>query len=442
MARKKKQPVTSITADHARDHHSDAALESTLFCEIIPGFHLIKRKKASAWRWRYRNAEGKTTVFKLGTFPGMSPDDAAAYVKELEGTDPVLQGAQRRRDNKAQAVAAEARVLKVYLQGTYKPIWETWPHKSQKALEARFREKAMGGAKAGNLARFSDMDMASIRKADIDSWQQDMWKAGLSPDTIRRDFTALRALLNEAVKDDLLTENPIKGHELRPAPQAVQNAETKRYAEQKAKRRQLTAAEVRGILTGLDSLEPGCWFRPFCMLTLSTGWAPSDLLQLTWSQVELEFGPRLTKPRAKTSHKRLRAGSLLKDMVMPLTADTTAMLKAWKKSQPEGTRLVFPSPQTGRVMEGTPYKRQWKRVKKAGGLPDELVFYGLRHHVISTMVAAGIPTFTVGEMVGTSEQMIADHYGHLCPQSAAQAVDVVARSIAAGEVERSIINIG
>lgn len=310
MARKKKQPVTSITADNARDHHSDAALESTLFCEIIPGFHLIRRKRASAWRWRYRNAEGKTKVFKLGTFPGMSPDEAAAYVKELEGTDPVLQGAQRRRDNKAQAVAAEARVLKVYLQGTYKLTWQAWPHKSQKALEARFREKARGGAKVGNLARFSDMDMATIRKADIDSWQQDMWKAGLSPDTIRRDFTALRALLNQAVQDGLLTENPIKGHELRSAPQAVLDAEKRRHEAQKTQRRQLTAEEVQGILAGLEGLEGNHWFRPFCMLALTTGWAPSDLLQLRWSQVELGFGPRLIRPRAKTSHVRVRKGEI------------------------------------------------------------------------------------------------------------------------------------
>src|SRR5690606_2955205 len=129
-----------------------------------------------------------------------------------------------------------------------------------------------------------------------------------------------------------------------------------------------------------------------------TGWAPSDLLQLRWSQVELGFGPRLIRPRAKTSHVRVRKGKSMRDMSMPLTPDITAMLKAWKKSQPEGTELVFPSPVTGGVMDADVYQKHWRQVREAGGLPVGLVFYSMRHHVISTMVAAGIPTFTVAKM--------------------------------------------
>ena len=41
--------------------------------------------------------------------------------------------------------------------------------------------------------------------------------------------------------------------------------------------------------------------------------------------------------------------------------------------------------------------------------------YSLRHSCASWLVAKGIPTRMIADFLGTSEAMIAKHYGHLAP---------------------------
>ncbi len=41
--------------------------------------------------------------------------------------------------------------------------------------------------------------------------------------------------------------------------------------------------------------------------------------------------------------------------------------------------------------------------------------YTLRHSAASWLVAKGLPTRKVADFLGTSEQIVIDHYGHLAP---------------------------
>lgn len=50
---------------------------------------------------------------------------------------------------------------------------------------------------------------------------------------------------------------------------------------------------------------------------------------------------------------------------------------------------------------------------RAAKLPDDVVFYTLRHTGISEMIAGGVDTFVVAALAGTSTAMIDQHYGHL-----------------------------
>ena len=56
---------------------------------------------------------------------------------------------------------------------------------------------------------------------------------------------------------------------------------------------------------------------------------------------------------------------------------------------------------------------------------DAVTAYTLRHTAASWLVARGLPTRKVADFIGTGEQMILDHYGHLAPDyqdEAAQAI--------------------
>lgn len=62
-------------------------------------------------------------------------------------------------------------------------------------------------------------------------------------------------------------------------------------------------------------------------------------------------------------------------------------------------------------------KDSWKKIFKdaveAAELSDAVVMYSLRHTAISEMILAGMDSFIVAKLAGTSVQMIESNYGHL-----------------------------
>jgi hypothetical protein len=69
--------------------------------------------------------------------------------------------------------------------------------------------------------------------------------------------------------------------------------------------------------------------------------------------------------------------------------------------------------------DGQPIKTSVKtaltRACKLAGIEGGVTAYSLRHSAASWLVAKGLPTRKIAEFLGTSEQMIIDHYGHLAP---------------------------
>lgn len=75
-------------------------------------------------------------------------------------------------------------------------------------------------------------------------------------------------------------------------------------------------------------------------------------------------------------------------------------------------------------------KDAWKYPVKdavsAAGLPDAASAYTLRHSVITDLIRARLPIFTVAQLSGTSVAMIEKHYGHLVRDDAEEALASIA----------------
>lgn len=74
-------------------------------------------------------------------------------------------------------------------------------------------------------------------------------------------------------------------------------------------------------------------------------------------------------------------------------------------------------------------KDMWKKVLReavtAAKLPDDVVMYTLRHTAISEMILAGMDSFIVATLAGTSVAMIEKHYGHLRTKETRRMLDAV-----------------
>jgi integrase len=58
---------------------------------------------------------------------------------------------------------------------------------------------------------------------------------------------------------------------------------------------------------------------------------------------------------------------------------------------------------------------------------DPVTAYTLRHTAASWLVSRGLPTRKVADFIGTGEQMILSHYGHLAPDYQDEAARAIGR---------------
>jgi integrase len=196
------------------------------------------------------------------------------------------------------------------------------------------------------------------------------------------------------------------------------------YAEEIREQRRSSRAHGKSHLPDLDNVAYPHWFIPFATAAYFTGMRPGDLYSLDWQELNLTF-KRLHKLPEKTRHHPDPAV-----VMMDLPDQLINQLQPWWEQQGKpDAGLVFPSPRTGGKMDKKAHLTHWEQVVKLGDLPAELTFYSLRHNFISRLVANGTPLLTVAKLAGhKGTAMIEQHYGHLCPRSAATALDALAGS--------------
>jgi integrase len=80
------------------------------------------------------------------------------------------------------------------------------------------------------------------------------------------------------------------------------------------------------------------------------------------------------------------------------------------------TPLLFPGKRGGHLNLHNWRRDEWKPALTAAGL-DYRKPYALRHTFVSECIAAGIATFEIARMAGTSVLQIEKTYGHLLPDA-------------------------
>lgn len=452
MARK---TIKDVTASSLRQADVDAFLnkpkgdkgQEFLYCKQIPGFHLIKLKSGSSWRYRYQDATGRRRVATIGSYPVTNVLQAADIAQKWyrHGQDVLADKQRHRKEAIKQAEQATARTLGQYLNGAYKDVQAKKRSGDQTLAMIKF-----------NFGNLLDRDMASLSESDIKAWQAKREADGAAHLTIARAYSALVTLVRHAYKGKLLETYPLEGIKL--GAESYKESDKREADHKRSERRSLTNDEIGRLHNGLDgfALElreqrrnsrahgkpylPDLdtvayphWFIPFCYVALHTGLRTGDIFGLTWQELNINFGI-LTKTPEKTRHKKNPA-----QISMPLNADLLASMKAWHKQRgaPQ-SGLVFPSPISGERLDKNAHDRAWDRVKKIGKLPDNLVFYALRHNFISRLVEGGYPLLEIAKLVGhKSSKMIEDNYFHLNQERSREALDFIGKSLRQQKTKRA-----
>lgn len=274
-------------------------------------------------------------------------------------------------------------------------------------------------------------DAASLDREGYAAWRAHLAKNGAAASTIARHTTTLVAMMNHAVREQIITSHNLT-HLQRPKVRKktkpvtftrrqvavllgramdAYEREQARTLQQWQREQEARAAERRPQLTTkAPSVVP---LRGFCLIAYLTLMRPENNFSLRWEQLSIDARKDLGRFRLD-EHKNSSKGVEVEGGLHP--ALVRYLRPIWRGRMARG--LVHPSPATGE-----PYvniRAQWARLLEiANGMlpPDEQLtgvrqhFYTWRHTGASELAANGGDPVMIARMMGdTSLKTVMDHY--------------------------------
>lgn len=339
---------------------------------IAAGCHLGYRKLSEGdgtWIARWRDDEGKQHYRALGHFDDYdeAQKDASAWFRQN------TQGAR------PEVTTVEA-VCKAYVGNRRTEKGES----SAKDAEGRFRRFVYGKV-------FGRIPIDRLQTKDVRKWRDDRVPSSSeehdddairrAKDSANRDLATLKAALNFALHERwVATDSGWKT--------------VKAFEDVGERRNHFLSEDERKAL--LDKCADD--LRQFVTALLLTGARPGEIAALNAADFDKKLGTLALN--GKTGRR-----------TVSLSSAATAFFKEQSKSKIGSAPMLTRA--DGARWDKDSWKKPFKDAAKAAGLPADVVLYSLRHTAISEMIAAGIDTFIVAKLAGTSTDMIDKHYGHL-----------------------------
>jgi len=259
--------------------------------------------------------------------------------------------------------------------------------------------------------------LADIKPSHVEALIVRMRAKGSSPSTTRQTYTVLRAVLDTAVRDELLASNPA--------------TKVKRPGVPRTEARYLSTADVAALLAAAKDSR----YAPLLRLLVSTGLRRGEALALRWSHVDLTNGVLRVRGTLARVGGVLVVGEPKTDRSrrdVPLFPSAVAALRAHKVEQ-TAERLragsfwvdsghVFAT-EFGEPCDPRNALRALTTAAAAAGLTG-IGLHTLRHTAATTMLEQGVPLHTVSEILGhASVAVTGDTYGHVSTDGARTAMD-------------------
>lgn len=269
-------------------------------------------------------------------------------------------------------------------------VYSPWVREHRKSAEATIKMLS------GIFAHFLPRVAATLTVDEIEAWRSRKMRDGAKPSTVNRQLTALLALLNWAVKREILESNPL--------------SKLERLSERSnGKVRYLSEDERARLLSAIESRTDR--MKPLVVLSLNTGARRGALFALRWS--DIDFGQRMLYLRAEDA----KTG---KFQAVPLNAKAIDALAEWKEKA-DGD-LVFPSPRGGGILDNV--KKAWASILREARI-ENFRWHDMRHDFASQLVMKGVDLNTVRELLGHTDMKMTLRYAHLAPEAKARAVEVL-----------------
>lgn len=252
---------------------------------------------------------------------------------------------------------------------------------------------------------FGDRKIDSIKGADVIEFKLQRERVGSKRDTIRKELYALRRIMNLIFKDwNIPSMDPRK----EPAMEF--------FNQGKIKTRFLEKHEFDLILAHADE-----WLKPIIMVAALTGLRMSNVLNLCWSQINMQHGLIQVGKTKNGKSIRVHISDGLMDILRYL--DRIRFLHDDRVFRYEGQY----SARKERVSRA--FKRAWRNACKVEKIPwttpQGPSFHDLRHAFCSWLANAGVDIGIIQELAGHSSTNVTKRYVHFMDDILFSAVDLL-----------------
>lgn len=215
----------------------------------------------------------------------------------------------------------------------------------------------------------------------------------LANNTRKRLFAQFEAIINKAVKSELMDSNPIEKMERADKPKTIMT-----------ERSFLTSEELRTLQdhpTGPENVRKAFLFSCFCGLR----W--SDVKSLTWDNVRKDGDNWLIAKRT------IKTGEWVFN---PLNEGAKSFLPSEEES---ANGLVFELPTASAA------NADLKRWAKAAGIEKKVTFHTARHTFATLMLTLGADLYTTSKLLGHSNIATTQIYAKIVDEKKAKAVNLM-----------------
>jgi integrase len=353
----------------------------------VPGLKVFVGKGGrKAFHLRYRLL-GRKRCIRIGPFPSVTVKDARLRAHEFKALvardiDPLTE-----RETKAAVPTFEEFATKHYLPFA-KSRKRSWLDDSRMI-------------KTAFVPAFGRRRITEITTRDVARLLETL-KERRTASTSNRYFAVILRMFNLAVQWGYLERNPMTG--------------LKKYPENNARERYLTADEIARLLKELEEW-PSRAVSGLLRFLLFTGTRFGEGAHLTWDRVNLD---NATVFLDKTKSGRTRT-VLMNSLALGVLQEMQALRK---NNHP----FVFPGrfENDGIRAPRNAFKKLCRKLKL-----DNLKMHDLRHSFASLAVNAGASLYDVQKLLGHANSAMTQRYSHLSDHTLRAASETVAQSIAA-----------
>jgi len=249
--------------------------------------------------------------------------------------------------------------------------------------------------------------MAVLSPLDIQGAYQQMLDRGLSARTIRYAHAVLRSALRQAIRWQLLLNDPTQGVQL--------------PRQQNREMCVLATDQARAFLR----IAVPTTYGPAFAMAPTTGMRASEYLALCWQDVDWDHGTVSVVRILQRNEGQWRFAETKRVRSRRVVELQTWLLNLLKKMRREATGegefdrpspdLIFTTPRGEPINEDYLVKKHFKPILRQAGLPD-IRLYDLRHTAATLALTVGIPPKVVSEQLGhASAAFTLDTYSHVLP---------------------------